>query len=75
MSTFFSSQDQERALPEQLIERAKCEGTVTDEALRVRKDDSQFWATLTISASYDDSGTLRGFAETIQERSKPTIST
>lgn len=67
ISTFFTEEDREQGLPEELIETAKSEGSVTDEGWRLRKDGSKFWATVTLSSSFDESGTIRGFGKIIQE--------
>lgn len=71
MSTFFTEEDQQKGVPEQLLETAKTDGSVTHEGWRLRKDGTRFWADVTISASYTDAGTLRGFGKVIREASKP----
>jgi PAS domain S-box-containing protein len=72
VSTFFSHEDQEQGLPEQLLEAAKREGTATDEGWRVRNDGTQFWADLTLIASYDDAGTIQGFRTMIRDTPEKT---
>jgi PAS domain S-box-containing protein len=74
MSEFFTEEDRQSGVPEQLIEAAKADGSVTDEGWRLRKDGSRFWANVTLSASFDEAGTLRGFGEMIQESTKQPIS-
>lgn len=69
VSTFFSNEDRDQGLPEQLLEVAKSRGSVTDEGWRVRNDGSRFWADLTMVASYDDTGTIRGYRATIRDTS------
>ena len=66
----FFTEDRED-LPDQLLETARREGTVTHEGRKLRKDGSHFWADETITASYDDSGTLRGFGTVIRESTEP----
>lgn len=39
---------------------AAAEGRYEEEGLRVRKDDSHFWASVVITALRDESGRLRG---------------
>jgi len=73
MSEFFTEEDRQSGVPEQLIEAAKADGSVTDEGWRLRKDGSRFWANVTLSASFDEAGTLRGFGEMIQESTKQPI--
>ena len=73
MSEFFTEEDRQSGVPEQLIEAAKADGSVTDEGWRLRKDGSRFRANVTLSASFDEAGTLRGFGEMIQESTKQPI--
>jgi PAS domain S-box-containing protein len=56
---------------------AAAKGTYREEAERIRKDGSRFWADITISALHDDAGRLRGFANItrdISERKRATQS-
>jgi len=69
VSTFFSDEDRDQGLPEQLLEVAKTRGSVTDEGWRVRNDGTRFWADLTMVANYDDTGTIRGYKAMIRESS------
>jgi PAS domain S-box-containing protein len=62
-SAFYSSEDIENGKPLRELETAKREGRVEDEGWRVRKDRTQFWANVVITALYDTKGTLRGFAK------------
>ena len=62
-SNFYSSEDVASGKPERELETAKREGRVEDEGWRVRKDRSQFWANVVITALYDRQGKLRGFAK------------
>lgn len=69
LSRFFLEDDRRSGLPERLIEAAKIDGTVTEELRRLRKDGTRFWADVTLSASFDVAGTLRGFGVVIEELS------
>jgi PAS domain S-box-containing protein len=62
-SVFYSSEDLAAGKPARELEVAKSEGRVEDEGWRVRKDRSQFWANVIITALFDHDGTLRGFAK------------
>jgi PAS domain S-box-containing protein len=62
-SIFYSSEDNASGKPGHELEVAKREGRVEDEGWRVRKDRSQFWANVIITALYDSAGVLRGFAK------------
>jgi PAS domain S-box-containing protein len=60
--------DETRAfLPAQMLERARAAGTAEDEGWRMRKDGTRFWANVIITALYDDSGDLRGFAKVTRD--------
>ncbi len=54
-------------LPAEMLSRARNGGTAEDEGWRVRKDGSLFWANVVITAMYDDSGLLRGFAKVTRD--------
>ena len=62
-SLFHSSEDNVNDKPGRELEIAKREGRVEDEGWRARKDRSQFWANVVITALYDSAGVLRGFAK------------
>ena len=62
-STFYSSEDVAAGKPARELETAIREGRVEDEGWRVRKDRSQFWANVIITALFDSGGELRGFAK------------
>jgi PAS domain S-box-containing protein len=64
---FFTEEDRDRGLPEELIKAAKTDGMVTDQGWRIRNDDSKIRTADTISASYDASGTIRGFGVMMRE--------
>ena len=62
-SVFYSSEDVAAGKPQRELETAIREGRVEDKGWRVRKDRSQFWANVIITALHDSHGTLRGFAK------------
>jgi len=43
------------------------DGRVEDEGWRVRKDGTQFWANVVITALYDETGALRGFSKVTRD--------
>jgi signal transduction histidine kinase len=49
--------------PAKLLEIASRVGRVEDEGWRVRKDGTQFWANVVITALHDEDGALIGFAK------------
>src|SRR3954453_11972567 len=62
-SVFYSSEDLANGKPARELETAQRDGRVEDEGWRVRRDRSQFWANVVITALYDTSGKLQGFAK------------
>lgn len=63
VSMFCTPEDVAMCKPYRGLEIAAAEGTCQQDGLRVRKDGTAFWATVTITALRDRSGTLLGFAK------------
>jgi formate hydrogenlyase transcriptional activator len=66
-SRFYALPDIERGKPEQELEQAAQYGRVEDEGWRVRKDGSQFWANVVITALRDRAGKLQGFSKVTRD--------
>lgn len=66
-SRFYLSSDIEAGKPHMLLSHAARAGRVTDEGWRVRKDGSHFWASIVITALYDQQGALTGYAKITQD--------
>jgi PAS domain S-box-containing protein len=62
-SVLYPPADIARGKPEWELKRAIAEGRVEDEGWRVRKDGSEFWANVVITALRDEHGELVGFAK------------
>jgi PAS domain S-box-containing protein len=62
-SCFFPEEDIERRRPEEILRLAAACGRHEEQGMRVRKDGSQFLASLTITALRGQNGKLRGFSE------------
>jgi PAS domain S-box-containing protein len=62
-SLFFTPEDRQRGKPNALLEIAVREGKYQEEAWRVRKDGSLFWANVLITPLYGADGELRGFGK------------
>lgn len=62
-SVFYPNEDLENNKPAMELEVASKVGRFEDEGWRVRKDGSQFWANVVITALRDDKGELVGFAK------------
>jgi PAS domain S-box-containing protein len=66
-SMFYTDGDRERAHPAHELEIAKRTGRYEEEGWRIRKDGSRFWANVVITAVYDRSDTLIGFAKVTRD--------
>ncbi len=66
-SVFYPEEDVARGKPARELQIAEAEGTYEEEGLRVRKDGSNFWASILITALRDEEGNLRGFAKVTRD--------
>jgi PAS domain S-box-containing protein len=66
-SRFYTEEDKANHKPERELEIARREGSVEDEGWRVRKDGTRFWANVVITAVFDRTGELRGFAKVTRD--------
>ncbi|SOZ17817.1 two-component regulatory system protein; signal transduction histidine kinase ATPase [Cupriavidus taiwanensis] len=69
-SLFYPQEDIAAGKPARHLDMARRAGRVEDEGWRVRKDGSLFWANVTLTAVYDDSRALRGFAKVTRDMSE-----
>ncbi|WP_407935842.1 PAS domain S-box protein [Cupriavidus necator] len=69
-SLFYPAEDVASGKPARHLERARRAGRVEDEGWRVRKDGSLFWANVTLTAVYDESRSLFGFAKVTRDMSE-----
>ena len=67
ISCFYTREDIELGKPEQELKIAALEGSFEDEGPRLRKDGSQFWANVVITALRTEDGQLRGFARVTRD--------
>jgi PAS domain S-box-containing protein len=63
LSIFYTAEDRERGWPDEMMRRAIAEGRAEDHGPRVRKDGTQFWAHVVLTAVRDEAGILRGFVK------------
>lgn len=70
VSTFFALEHWDQNPPERLLEASRNKGSVTEEGWLTRNDGSQFCGKITMFASYNDAGTIRGFGARIGEASE-----
>ena len=69
-STFYPPDALERNWPAQELEMAARDGRFEDEGWRLRKDGTQFWANVIITALRDEQGTLVGFGKVSRDLSE-----
>jgi PAS domain S-box-containing protein len=62
-SRFYTEEDRSSGEPARALETALREGKYENEAVRVRKDGSLFWASVVIDPIYDETGRHVGFAK------------
>ena len=62
--------DRKSGLPTKALRQASLNGKFEGEGWRVRKDGSQFWATVVIYPIHGDSGTLIGFAKVTRDETE-----
>ena len=66
-SAFYPKADVAAKRPDRILEFARLRGRVEDEGWRVRKDGSQFWANVIVTALRHSDGTLAGFAKVTRD--------
>lgn len=66
-STFYTEDDRERGEPQRGLDTALRDNTFQNEAWRVRKDGTLFWASIVIDPIYDEHGKLLGFAKVTRD--------
>ena len=62
-SRFYPQEAIDRGWPAHELQVARTEGRFEDEGWRVRKDGTQFWANVVITALHDEAGNFRGFSK------------
>jgi PAS domain S-box-containing protein len=67
-SRFFTQEDRERGRPAELMRLAAQKGRIEEEAWRVRKDGSRFWADVIITATRDSNGQVIGYAKVTRDQ-------
>jgi PAS domain S-box-containing protein len=67
---FYPGEEQAAGRPEHNLEVALREGSVVEEGWRVRRDGSRFWASVVITAMFDDSGRHVGFSKVTRDQTE-----
>ena len=64
---FYNSRDRENQLPEILLQKASLNGKASEEGWRMRKDGTQFWGSILITAIHDDNKNVIGFSKVTRD--------
>lgn len=67
---FYPPEEQEAGHPEANLARALRHGSYAEEGWRVRKDGTRFWASVVITAVYDEAGRHVGFAKVTRDQTE-----
>ena len=67
VSLFYPQEAIDKKWPEQELALAREHGRFEDEALRVRKDRTTFWASVVVTPLYDQEGILTGYANVTRD--------
>src|SRR5260370_751626 len=66
-SCFYTLEDRKTGKPSRELQESLSKGRFEEQALRVRKGGSSFWANVVITPMFDDHGTLRGFSKVARD--------
>jgi PAS domain S-box-containing protein len=66
-SVFYTPKDRSRGKPERDLATAVREGRFEGEGQRVRRDNSEFWGNVVLSAVRDEAGALAGFVKVTRD--------
>ncbi len=66
-SVFYTADDVRMKVPDTMLQRAATEGRVEIEGVHVRRDGTEFWANVVLTAVLDTRGTLLGFAKVTRD--------
>ena len=67
---FYPPEEQATGHPQRNLEAARRDGSFAEEGWRVRKDGSRFWASVVITAVYDDTRRHVGFAKVTRDQTE-----
>jgi two-component system sensor kinase FixL len=67
VSIFYPPEEVAAGKPAEDLARASAAGRIEEDSWRIRKDGSEFLASVTITALHDDAGGLRGFGKVIRD--------
>jgi len=69
-SRFYTPEDRAAGLPQRVLATARASGHYEGEGWRIRKDGSRFWASVVVTAIYDEEGQLTGFSKVTRDNTE-----
>jgi PAS domain S-box-containing protein len=66
-SMFYRQEDRDSGLPQEILKSARLDGRVEHIGWRVRKDGTQFWGDVVVTALHDDEGRLTGYVKVTRD--------
>ncbi|MEY2412725.1 MAG: hypothetical protein QOD84_1331 [Acidobacteriaceae bacterium] len=69
-SCIFTQQDSQNGVPQRQLQMALEKGRTEDEGWRVRRDKNQFWASVNITALWENAHTMGSFAIIVQDKTE-----
>ncbi len=66
-SCFYSEEEKQAGKPERVLSEAISTGRYEEEAPRLRRDGSAFWAHVVVSPLHDEAGKVRGFSKIVRD--------
>ena len=64
---FYPPEQMTSGVPERMLHEALTHGRVEDEGWRLRKDGTRFWASVVVTALFDEKGVHRGFTKVTRD--------
>ena len=66
---FYPPEQMTSGVPERMLHEALTHGRVEDEGWRLRKDGTRFWASVVVTALFDEKGVHRGYTKVTRDMS------
>ncbi|RYY31458.1 MAG: PAS domain S-box protein [Chitinophagaceae bacterium] len=66
-SMLYLPEDRASGIPQQLLREARLHGRAVSEGKRLRKDNTTFWASITLTALHDDQGEVVGYSKVTRD--------
>lgn len=70
---FYSEEDKRNGIPKRLLSEAETKGKALHEGWRLRKDGSNFWGSVVLTALHNDNGDVIGFTKVTRDLTEKKI--